>query len=222
MVPEYAVSAVLHREAAGGERIVSPRWVGATASEADSTASFGLHSPPQWVDSRTCRGNAGRPQFRAMLRSLLLCWIFLAALAGLRAADVELLRVWPGWQEAESFDRIAEYFGGGERSGRQSVLRTRPAVREGYYFLVRIKSAQPVPAAKFEVQVIRPDATEPKTFTFAAAVPAKETVFQLGLTGPDWPGGAKVNPVAWKLAVLGADGQVLAEHKSFLWEKPAP
>lgn len=158
-----------------------------------------------------------------MIRSLFLlvgiCWV---ATASGRAAEVELLRVWPGWQEAAAFDRIGEYFGGGENSRRQTILRTQSAVREGFYFLVRIRSAHAVPAAKFEVQVIRPDGTEPRTFTFTAPVPAKETVFQLGLTGADWPGGAKVNPVAWKLAVLGADGRLLGEHKSFLWEKPAP
>jgi hypothetical protein len=69
--------------------------------------------------------------------------------------------------------------------------------------------------------VIRPDSPDPKTYTFAAAVPAKETVFQLGLTGADWPVGEKANPVAWRLALLGADDHVIAEHKSFLWEKPA-
>lgn len=157
-----------------------------------------------------------------MLRSLLL---FLAvsfvgtSLA--RAAEVELLRVWPGWRDAESFDRIAEYFGRGENTGRQTVLRTQAAVREGFYFLVRVKSASALAGAKFELNVIRPDATEPKTFLFTAAVPAKETVFHLGLTGADWPGGQKANPVAWKLAVVAADGRVLAEHKSYLWEKPA-
>lgn len=161
------------------------------------------------------------PNVVTMLRSFLLLLACLSGAATIRAAEVELLRVWPGWQEAEAFDRIGEYFGGGENSRRQTVLRTQAAVREGFYFLVRIKSAQAVPAAKFEVQVIRPDGTEPKTFTFTGAVPAKETVFHLGLTGADWPGGAKVNPVAWKLAVFAADGRLLAEHKSFLWEKPA-
>ena len=44
---------------------------------------------------------------------------------------------------------------------------------------------------------------------------------QLGLTGADWPGGPKASPAAWKISLLGSDGTVLAEHKSFLWEKPA-
>ena len=42
-----------------------------------------------------------------------------------------------------------------------------------------------------------------------------------GVTGADWPGEKKAHPVAWKLALLAADGRVLAEQKSFLWEKPA-
>lgn len=155
-----------------------------------------------------------------MSRALfLLLAVAFAGLSPARAADVEVLRVWPGWRDADSFDRIAEYFGGGE-SRRQAVLRTQAGVREGYYFLVRVRSRDAM-AARFALQVIRPDAPEPKTFEFPAQVPAKEHVFQLGVTGTDWPGGQKANPVAWKLALIGADGRVLAEHKSFLWEKPA-
>jgi hypothetical protein len=145
----------------------------------------------------------------------------LLASARCLAADVEFLRVWPGWREAEAFDRISEYFGGAENTGRQLVLRTTQEARGGYYFLVRVKCAMPVPAAAFELSVIRPDAPEPKVYRFAAALPARETVLQLGLTGKDWPGGENANPVAWKLALVGNDGRVLAEKKSFLWEKPA-
>jgi hypothetical protein len=137
-----------------------------------------------------------------------------------RAADVEFIRVWPAWREAESFERISEYFGGGENHGREIVQRSRPDTRTGYYFLVRLKSATSTPDARFELSVIRPDAPEPKSFIFPAALPAKEAVFQLGLTGSDWPGGSEANPVAWKLALVDRTGRVLAEHKSFLWEKP--
>jgi hypothetical protein len=138
------------------------------------------------------------------------------------AADAEFVRVWPGWRDAASFDRISEYFGGAEtRGGREQILRTQAGARDGYYFLVRVKTAAAQPAAKIAVSVIRPDHPEPKVFTFPAALPEKESVLQLGLTGADWPGGKGKNPVAWKIALLTADGRVLAEHKSFLWEKPA-
>ncbi len=135
--------------------------------------------------------------------------------------EVEFKRVWPGWRDAESFERIGEYFGRAENPGREIIARTQPGERGGFYFLVRVKSAAALPNARFELRVVRPDAPDPQAFTFPASVPVKETVFQLGLTGVDWPDGKKASPVAWKLSLLAADGRVLVEHKSFLWEKPA-
>jgi hypothetical protein len=155
------------------------------------------------------------------MRSFLLLALLTSTAVAMRAADAEFLRVWPGWRGAESFDRISEYFGGGENTGRHQVLRTQQENRGGYYFLVRVKSAAALTGVKFELSVIRPDTPEPVAYSFRASVPAKETVFQLGLTGNDWPDGEMANPVAWKLALVAADGRVLAERKSFLWEKPA-
>jgi hypothetical protein len=156
-----------------------------------------------------------------IIRTLLLLALLVPSVVATRAADVKFLRVWPGWRSAESFERISEYFGGAENTGKQHVLRTQPDSRAGYYFLVRVKSASALGGTNFELNVIRPDTPEPMTYRFPATVPEKETVFQLGLTGSDWPGGEEANPVAWKLTLLGADGGVLAEEKSFLWEKPA-
>lgn len=164
-------------------------------------------------------------QLSAMRRCRQLLFLLVGFVAGAvshgRAAEVELIRVWPGWRDAEYFERIGEYFGGRETKGGQIFLRTDEKARGGYYFLVRVKSAAAMAGARFEVSVIRPDAPEPKTFSFATALPAKETVFQLGLTGEAWPGGKKASPAAWKLALVDATGRVLAEQKSFLWEKPA-
>lgn len=137
------------------------------------------------------------------------------------AAEVELIRVWPAWHNEEDFERIGDFFGIPADHGREVVLRTHPESRAGYYFLVRVKSRDAIAAAKFEVSVIRPDSLRPETFTFASPLRARETVYQLGLTGTDWPAGRKVHPVAWKLTVLAGDGRVLAEQKSFLWERPA-
>lgn len=156
-----------------------------------------------------------------MLRHLLLALGLALTALPARAADLEIVRVWPGWRDAASFERIGEYFGGRENTGREVVLRTQPGERAGYYFLVRVKNAAALPNAKFELSVIRPEAPEPKTFSFPAALAAKETVFQLGLTGADWPQGRDAHPVAWKIAVKDSGDRVLAEHKSFLWEKPA-
>ncbi len=155
------------------------------------------------------------------MRFLFLLTLLFTSASLATAADVEFLRVWPNWRNADAFDRISEYFGGQESTARNVVLRTQPEPRAGYYFLVRVKNATPLPGAKFDLHVIRPDAPAPKIFSFPVTVPEKETVYQLGLTGSDWPGGENTNPVAWKLALLASDGRTLAEHKSFLWEKPA-
>ena len=155
------------------------------------------------------------------MRLLVLVALLLAPAAATHAADIEFLRVWPGWRDADAFDRISEYFGGRENTSRNLVLRTQPDARAGYYFLVRVKSAAALESPVFELSVIRPDHPEPKVFRFPAPVPAKETVFQFGLTGVDWPAGDKANPVAWKLTLVDAAGRVRAEQKSFLWEKPA-
>jgi hypothetical protein len=155
------------------------------------------------------------------MRRLSAALLLFAFASVLRAADVEFVRVWPAWRDAIAFERIGEYFGEPEHHWNQVVLRTRREARDGFYFLVRVKSGIADPGAHFEVSVILPNAPEPKAYALPAPLPTKETVFQLGLTGPDWPGGKDVHPVAWKVALLAADGRVLAEHKSFLWEKPA-
>ena len=144
----------------------------------------------------------------------------LLGFASARAADVSFVRVWPGYRSADSFERISEYFTGEENTGGQTVLRSRPAERAGFYFLARLKNAGPaVAGATFELDVITPASAAPRTFTFTAGLPAGEHVFNLGLTGADWPG-AKVQPVAWKLTVLAPGGAELARAQSYLWEKP--
>jgi hypothetical protein len=137
------------------------------------------------------------------------------------AAEVEFTRVWPAWRNAESFDRISEYFSGRENTSGHTLLRTHAEARAGYYFLVRLKNGATAPAgAKFVLNLITPDAPEAKTFTFPVGA-ATGGVFDLGLTGADWAE-KKIHPVAWKLELLGADGHALAGAQSFLWALPAP
>ncbi|OHE83178.1 MAG: hypothetical protein A3G75_00870 [Verrucomicrobia bacterium RIFCSPLOWO2_12_FULL_64_8] len=138
----------------------------------------------------------------------------------LPAAGLEIVRVLTEWRDAKSFQRISEYFDGRENTGGTIILRTQPAERAGYYWLVRLKNGgAAVPGAKFELRVIAPSSPEPKTFVFSAEVSAGARLYQLGLTGNDWPG-AKARPAAWRLRVLDAGGGVLAGEKSFLWEIP--
>ena len=152
----------------------------------------------------------------------ILAFLVIATLARTAAAaDVSFVRVWPQWHEADAFDRISEYFGGKENDGRQVVVRTHAEQRAGMYFLIRVKSANAIPGGKLVLEIIRPDAPDPKTFSFPVDIPAKSTVVQLGLTDGDWPGGRQAKPVAWKLSLTDSAGQNLVTQKSILWEKPA-
>jgi len=151
-----------------------------------------------------------------LLRLLLL----LALAASGQAAEIEIVRVFASWRSAASFQSVREYFDGREHTGGITVLRSQPGERAGYYWLVRLKNhGAALAGAEFVLQVITPAAPEPKTFTFPADVPAGRPLFQLGLTGADWPG-AKFRPVAWHLQLLAADGRTLIAKESFLWELP--
>jgi hypothetical protein len=157
------------------------------------------------------------------LRLSFLLVLSAASLAALSAAaaEVSFVRVWPAWRDNASFDRITEYFTGQENTGSQIVVRTHPDTRAGFYYLVRV--ANPAAAlgdAKFVLHVILPSSPAMKTYSFPVALPSGQTVFQLGLTGPEWPD-SKVHPVAWQLELRSADDHVLTSAKSFLWEKPA-
>ena len=151
--------------------------------------------------------------------------LFVLCVAGAAAAapapEFALVRVWPGWKEAEDFTRLREYFGAAPDSGPRRVLRTSPDQRAGFYFLVRTRGPA-VPAAVLELAVLRPDGPEPVTHRFPAALRAGGEVLELGLTGDAWPGGKRAQPVAWRLRVLGAGDRLLAEERSFLWVDPAP
>ncbi|QYM79396.1 hypothetical protein K0B96_01900 [Horticoccus luteus] len=147
--------------------------------------------------------------------------LFLSATALASAADFSFVRVWPSWRAEDSFTRISEYFTGHEPHTRETVLRTKPDYRGGFYFLTRIRQsdgATTVPAT-FRLQVIMPTSPEPKTFSFPAEIPPGSHVFNLGLTGSDWPD-IKARPVAWKLELVGPGDQILATRQSYLWSKP--
>jgi hypothetical protein len=149
-----------------------------------------------------------------LLISVLLCAV------STHAGDLAVVRVWPGYRTAESFERISEYLTGQENTSGQTVLRSQPAQHAGFYFLVRLKNANPaVAGAIFELSVITPTSATPRVLTFTADLPAGEHVFDCGLTGADWPD-ASAHPVAWKLVLRAPGGAELASMQSFMWSKP--
>jgi hypothetical protein len=150
-----------------------------------------------------------------------LAFVFaLCCAASARAADVTFVRVWPGYRTAGSFERISEYLTGQENTGGQTVLRSQPARRAGFYFLVRLKnSGGSVAGAIFELSVVTPASATPRLLTFVADLPTDGHVFECGLTGTDWPD-AKTYPVAWKLIIRTPGGAEIASTQSFMWAKP--
>jgi len=110
---------------------------------------------------------------RAPMRRSLLVAILLGLSASAFAADVSFVHVWPQWRGADAFDRIREYFGGAENDGSDLVVRTHPDQRAGLYFLVRVKATTEVGRATFVLDVIRPDAPQPRRFTFPVTLRSK-------------------------------------------------
>jgi hypothetical protein len=155
-----------------------------------------------------------------MRRTLALLGLLLAAAHGACGAELSFVRVWPRWYDNDQVIRISEFFTGRENMGERTIVHSRADSRTGFYFVVRVKNpGLLVSGTKFVVQVILPTSAEPKVFTLPADVPAGGKVYQLGLTGADWPS-RRTFPVAWKLDLVGADGQLLASQESFLWAKP--
>lgn len=153
-----------------------------------------------------------------MPRRLLLL-LALSATSAL-AQDLTIVRVFTGWRDAASFKRISEYFTGRENTGNETVLRTNPEQRAGFYFQLRVANPGAERKVQFQLQLIEQGSPTPHTTTFPAELKPGSAVFELGLTGPVWQN-AKSQPVAWHVQVLADDGRVLASEKSYLWEKPA-
>ena len=136
------------------------------------------------------------------------------------SGEVEFVRIWPQWRNADSFLRISEYLSGEENTGRQTVLRSQPDSRDGFYFLVRARTDDAFYGeTKFVLEVITPDSARPKVYEFSTAITKRSQVFNLGLTGSDWKG-EDIHPVAWRLRLLNTAGDELATQQSFLWALP--
>lgn len=145
--------------------------------------------------------------------------VFFAILAVSAVAHAtEITRVWPEWRTAESFVRLSELFGGAENPGSEIFLRTHPEKRDGLYFLVRLAHASAVDGT-LELRLIKSGGTDPIVFKFPASVASGSSVFQLGLTGGDWPG-EKTDPIAWRVALVDSNGTEVVAKESFLWSAP--
>ncbi|WP_404420641.1 hypothetical protein [Nibricoccus sp. IMCC34717] len=136
-------------------------------------------------------------------------------------ASVSVVRVWPQYRDAASFERIGEFFTGKEQDASEPVLRSQPNARDGFYFLVRLSSTESAAQQVTpELRVILPDSPKVRVFTFPTlSLPSGKRVIHLGLTGSDWPLDLK-HPVAWELSLVDSTGNAIAREASFLWSPP--
>ena len=152
---------------------------------------------------------------------LFFCAFHLVALPAIYS--LEIRHVAYRYVEAKSFKRISEYFTGRENPGNRLLCRSRPAEREGLYFILSLdEPSRKLPqGSQFVVEFIRPD--DPETKMIRIPVPEKRPrgkEVYLGLTGTDWPD-KTARPVTWRLRLIDDSDSVLAERKSFLWELPS-
>jgi hypothetical protein len=134
-------------------------------------------------------------------------------------AAVKIVRLWTGYRDAASFIHLGREPTVDDEPGNAQVLRSQPDSRDGFYFTLRLRG-DPVPDGKIVLQVIPPNAVEPRTLTFPFTTENQRRVLLLvGLTGSDWNQGEAM-PLAWKFEIVSNAGTVLATEESFLWRKP--
>lgn len=145
---------------------------------------------------------------------------FLAILFLLSAtARAEFTIVATGHREAASFTRISEYFTGRENPGRYSLFRSDPARRQGFYVSLLTQDGDALSAvAKVRIQFIRAASLDVETREIADATIDKDRLL-VGLTDAEWAD-PSARPLAWRIELLDATGDVVDSAQSFLWAEP--
>jgi hypothetical protein len=139
--------------------------------------------------------------------------------SGLAAAEIKVVRASAEYRDERQFARISEFFTGRENTGSDVILRSQPGEREGYYWTIKLKRfpyREEVENA-VRLEVVVPGDIEATLFSFPLG-PAKRRnpLLLIGLTGDDWPDPTAL-PLAWRISFLNAEGNLVAQAKSFLW-----
>jgi len=135
-------------------------------------------------------------------------------------ADMNIRYVTVKFLGEEYFKRISEYFTDVENSSGRAIVRTDPIVRSGNYFVFDAsRSPRHLPTgSKVIVDYVLGEDPQrcSQTFELSQANPLASEYF-LGFTTPEWQT-SKINSIrAWQIRVVGPDGAVLAQDKSFLF-----
>lgn len=143
---------------------------------------------------------------------------------GVSTEGVAIAHVDHRYIAAQDFVRISEYFTDKENTSGRVILRTDPAERAGYYFIVSLEwhPGVTLPAGtQADLDYIRSDDPDTRHAHFVFTEPTGTLPeILLGLTGQDWAA-KNLKLTAYKVTLKNAEGKVLADRQSFLWALPA-
>ncbi len=121
------------------------------------------------------------------------------------------------------FKKIQDFFKSKDPNLHWLILRTDPETPAGIYFETSLNhTAKNFPAGStLRLSYITKQApTELKTYTFIIPL-EKQWRLLIGLTDTARAVSAPYDIFAWCITVMDAEGTLLADKKSFLWEKPS-
>ncbi len=148
---------------------------------------------------------------------LFLC-LFCLPLA--EAADGLIREAHARYYAAEDIRSLQEILGLGKGQGYRTVLRSEEDIASGWYFILEMRKA-PTTARSAHLEYVATDSRETRTATWRLPEgKLNKRILYLGLTGPDWPGGKEVRPLAWKIELRDAGGAPFASYESFLYAMP--
>lgn len=146
--------------------------------------------------------------------SCLLIWLFSMASAPAVSIDSAYTRFY----EDGEIRPIRQYFGASLiGQGFRTVIASQPEQPRGQYFLAKLEQAASGNVASARLTIYPSVGKDPVEFVLDLKGKSLRKWLYLGLTGSDWPN-PEIQPMAWKIELLGSGGELVSEWKSFLWE----
>lgn len=113
---------------------------------------------------------------------------------------------------------IRQYFGASLiGQGFRTVIASQPDQPRGQYFLARLEGDLSATVQTARLTIYPSVGKDAKEYTLNLSGKSLRRWLYLGLTGSDWPD-PDIQPMAWKIELLGPGGELVSEWKSFLWE----
>lgn len=153
-----------------------------------------------------------------MKRYYLAAILMLVPLA--QAMPVSIESAYTRYYEAGEIRPIRQYFGASlQWQGFRTVIASQPDRPQGQYFIAKLDAIDTRDASFARLTIYPSVGKDALEFTLNLTGESLRKWLYLGLTGTDWPD-PEIQPMAWKIELLGQGKTVVAEWKSFLWEMP--